>query len=94
MSCPYTPAQNGQDERKHQDITETGLTMLFHSHVPLRFWVDAFSTTAFIINQLPTPTFDGLSPFEILYNKFPLIPIFILLVALYFHTYVTMLLTN
>jgi histone deacetylase 1/2 len=71
MSCPYTPAQNGQDERKHQDITETSLTMLFHSHVPLRFWVDAFSTTAFIINQLPTPTFDGLSPFEILYNKSP-----------------------
>jgi hypothetical protein len=45
--------------------------MLFHSYVPLRFWVDAFSTTIFIINRLPIPTLDGLSPFEILYSKSP-----------------------
>jgi len=46
--------------------------MLFHSHVPLRFWVDAFSTAAFIINRLPIPTLDGLSPFELLYGKSPI----------------------
>jgi hypothetical protein len=57
---------NGHAERKHSNITETGLVMLFHSFVPLKFWVDAFSMTAFTINQLPTPTLDGLSPFELL----------------------------
>jgi len=46
--------------------------MLFHSHVPLRFWVDAFSTAAFIVNRLPTPTLDDLSPFELLYGKSPI----------------------
>jgi len=71
MSYPYTPAQNGLDERKHRHITETGLTILFHSYVPLRFWVDAFSTITFIINRLPTLTFDGLSSFKILYSKSP-----------------------
>ena len=35
MSCPYTLAQNGRAEQKHRHITEIGLAMLFHSHVPL-----------------------------------------------------------
>lgn len=69
MSCPYTPSQNGRAERKHIHITETGLAMLFHSHVPLKFWVDAFSTTTFIINCLPTPLLDNRSPFEVLFGK-------------------------
>jgi transposase InsO family protein len=43
MSCPYTPFQNGHVERKHCHITETDLALLFHSHVPLTHWVDAFS---------------------------------------------------
>ena len=46
--------------------------MLFHSHVPLKFLVDAFSTAAFTINQLPMPTLDGLSPFKLLYGKPPI----------------------
>ena len=72
FSCPYTPSQNGRAERKHRHLTETGLTMLFHSAVPLHFWVEAFSTAVFIINRLPTPVLNGKSPFEILYGKSPL----------------------
>jgi hypothetical protein len=69
FSCPYTPSQNGRAERKHRHITETSLTMLFHATVPLHFWVEAFSTTIFIINRLPTLVLNGTSPFEILYGK-------------------------
>jgi len=72
FSCPYTLSQNGRVKRKHRHITETGLTMLFHSTVPLHFWVEAFSTAVFTINRLPTPVLTGISPFEILYGKSPL----------------------
>ena len=71
FSCLYTPSQNGRAERKHRHITETSLTMLFHATVPLHFWVEAFSTTVFIINRLPTLVLNGTSPFEILYGKSP-----------------------
>lgn len=37
ISCPYTPQQNGRAERKHRHIVETGLAMLFHSHVPASY---------------------------------------------------------
>nr|CAN69282.1 hypothetical protein VITISV_023277 [Vitis vinifera] len=55
LSCPYSPAQNGCAERKHRHVTETGLALLFHSHTSPRFWVDAFSTAAYIINRLLVP---------------------------------------
>ena len=71
LSCPYTPAQNGRDERKHRHVTETGSTLLFHSHLSPRFWVDAFSTTTYIINRLPTPLLGGKSTFELLYGYSP-----------------------
>lgn len=40
-------------ERKHRHITETGLTMMFHSKVPQRLWAEAFSTAVYIIYSLP-----------------------------------------
>ena len=69
MSCSYTPSQNGRVERKHRHVTETSLALLFHSHVPPQHWIDAFSTTTYIINQLPMPILGGLSPFEVLSGK-------------------------
>ncbi|GJV61904.1 retrovirus-related pol polyprotein from transposon TNT 1-94 [Tanacetum coccineum] len=71
LSCPYTPQQNGRAERKHRHIVETGLAMLFHAHVPASYWVDAFSSAAYIINRLPTKVLDNHSPFELLYSRLP-----------------------
>uniref|UniRef100_A0A2N9I5H9 Integrase catalytic domain-containing protein n=1 Tax=Fagus sylvatica TaxID=28930 RepID=A0A2N9I5H9_FAGSY len=62
LSCPHTPAQNGRAERKHRHVTETGLALLFHSHTSPRFWVDAFSTAAYIINRLPTSLLGDMPP--------------------------------
>ncbi|GAB2285419.1 hypothetical protein Dimus_039704 [Dionaea muscipula] len=69
IACPYTPSQNGLAERKHRHITETGLTMMFHSHAPLLLWVESFSTTCYLINRLPSPVLSGKSPHELLYGK-------------------------
>ena len=55
LSCPYALAQNGRAKRKHYHVTEISLALLFHSYTSPRFWIDAFSTAAYIINRLPTP---------------------------------------
>ena len=72
LSCPYTPQQYGLAERKHRPIVELGLSMMFQSNVPQRFWVEAFYTASFLINLLPTTTLaTKCSPYEALNGKSP-----------------------
>jgi hypothetical protein len=35
--CPYTHQQNGSAECKHRHIVETGLALLAHASMPLKF---------------------------------------------------------
>jgi hypothetical protein len=70
-SCPYTSQQNDLAERKLRHILETGLTLLAHSHLSNRYWVDAFLTSVYLINRLPTPTLENESPFSKLHQKEP-----------------------
>lgn len=71
FSCPYTPQQNGRAERKHRHITETGLSMLFHAHAPVSYWIDVFTTDVYTIKRLPSPLLDNKSPFELLFVCVP-----------------------
>ncbi|KAF8394586.1 hypothetical protein HHK36_020800 [Tetracentron sinense] len=71
ISCPYTPEQNGRAERKHHHIVETSLTLMAHSRVPLSYWDDAFATTVFLINRMPTRILHNISPYEKLFQKSP-----------------------
>ena len=66
ISCPHTPQQNGLAERKHRHITELGLSMMFDSKMPLKYWVEAFFTATFLSNLLPT---SSLPNNQILYQK-------------------------
>ncbi|KAJ0016814.1 hypothetical protein Pint_10281 [Pistacia integerrima] len=45
-----------------------GLTLLAQSSIPKKFWVDAFLTSIFIINRLPTKVLNFSSPFECLFH--------------------------
>lgn len=54
VSCPHTSQQNGIAERKHRHIVETGIALLAHSSLPLRFWDEAFLTACYLINRMPT----------------------------------------
>lgn len=54
---------------KHRHITETGLTLLAQASMPLKFWWDAFLTSANLINGLPTDVLAGKSPMELLLKK-------------------------
>jgi hypothetical protein len=71
VSCPHTPQQNGVAEHKHRHIMEMGLSLLAQSHLSSLFWVDAFVTSVFIINRLPSSILGNVSPFFKLYNKGP-----------------------
>ncbi|KAI5336524.1 hypothetical protein L3X38_015792 [Prunus dulcis] len=48
-----------------------GLCLLAQSRLPSSFWVEAFSTAVFLINRLPTPQLDNLSPYEKLLHRPP-----------------------
>jgi hypothetical protein len=37
VSCPHTHQQNGSAERKHRHIVETGLALLAHASIPIKF---------------------------------------------------------
>ena len=71
LTCPYTSQQNGIAERKHRHIQETGLTLLAKSGLAQSYWVDAFLTSVFLINRMPTKVLHNLSPFFVLNKKIP-----------------------
>jgi hypothetical protein len=62
--CPHTHQQNDSAECKHRHIIETGLALLAHASMPLKFWDEAFLTATFFINHLPTPVLHHMSPIE------------------------------
>ncbi|KAL8170685.1 hypothetical protein V2J09_022489, partial [Rumex salicifolius] len=67
----YTPAQNGSAGRRNRVIVEKGLALLAHSHLPTKFWEQAFHTSVYLINYTITPILDHKSPFDKLYEKSP-----------------------
>ncbi|GFP84907.1 retrovirus-related pol polyprotein from transposon tnt 1-94 [Phtheirospermum japonicum] len=71
ISCPYTPQQNGLAERKHRHIVEKGLSLLSHSHLPIKYWDDAFTTAAYLINRLPSKITQHKCPHQLLRNQVP-----------------------
>lgn len=56
-------------ERKHRHIiVETGLSLMAHSSLSYKFWVDAFATAVFLINRLPTRTLGNVCSYEKLFQ--------------------------
>ena len=70
-SCPYTPQQNGVVERKNRYLLDVVRTLLLKSSVPSTFWVEALSTTVYLINRLPSRVLDFASPYYRLYHHHP-----------------------
>jgi hypothetical protein len=71
VSCPHAHQQNGSAERKHRHIVEVGLSLLPHAHMPLKFWDEAFLSTTFLINRIPSKVVKFETPLERLYHTKP-----------------------
>ena len=69
--CPHTHQQNGVAKRKHHHIVKTSLTLFAHAKMPFKFWYEAFTTSTFLINNMPLVAFHFMSSFERLYHKKP-----------------------
>ena len=70
-SCPYTPQQNGAAERKNRHLLDVIKTLLLESSFPSTFWVEALSTTVYLINRLPSRVLDFASPYYRIYHHHP-----------------------
>jgi histone deacetylase 1/2 len=71
VSCPHAHQQNGSAERKHRHIVEVGLTLLAHVGMPLKFWDEAFLTTTYLINILPSKVLNNDTPVHRLLGTHP-----------------------
>lgn len=69
ITCPHTSKQNGIVKTKHRHIMDIGLTLLSQATIVLNFWDGAFSISVYLINRLPTPVLQNLSPLEKLFGK-------------------------
>jgi len=69
QTCPHTSHQNGSIERKQRQIVETGLCLLSHASLPLKFWDHAFITAVYLINRLPTAALNFQIPYVLLFGN-------------------------
>ena len=67
-----TPELNGTSERKFRTLGERCLSMMLRAGLPTDFWWDAYETSNYITNRLPTRTKNGFkTPFEELNKQIP-----------------------
>ena len=52
-------------------MIEAARSVLFHAHLPLKFWAEAVSTVAYLRNRSPTSALGGKTPYELYHNKKP-----------------------
>ena len=69
--CVETPQQNGIVERKHQHILNVAHAISFQSHLPHNLWHLSIQQAIHIINRLPTPLLNNLTPYQMLHSTPP-----------------------
>ena len=63
-TIPNTPQQNGVSERMNRNLIEAVRSMIDNTKLPHRFWAEALSTVAYLINKSLTKTLVDKTPFE------------------------------
>jgi hypothetical protein len=72
-STPHSPQQNGVVERRNQMVMNTVRSILRARSMPGFFWGEAVHTVVYLLNRSPTASLDGLTSFQVLYWKKPLV---------------------
>lgn len=63
QTCVETPQQNSLVERKLQHLLNVATALRFQANLPLHFWKDCVLTTTYLINRLPSPSYNHLKVF-------------------------------
>ncbi|WVZ48804.1 LOW QUALITY PROTEIN: hypothetical protein U9M48_000211 [Paspalum notatum var. saurae] len=71
LTAPYTPQQNGVVERRNQTVMATARCMLKARNMPGTFWGEAVHTAVFVLNQSPTRSVAGKTPYEAWHGEKP-----------------------
>ena len=70
-SVPYTPQQNGVDERKNRSLKEMETFLLKEKYIPPYLWDKIFNCDSYIQNIVPHKSVIGAIPFEALLGHKP-----------------------
>lgn len=71
LTTPYSSAQNGVAERKNCSLQETTHALIKQAHLPLNYWGEAVTVSAYLHNQIPGNATAGRTPFELYYGTKP-----------------------
>ena len=69
-SIPYTPKQNGVDERKNRSLKEMETCLLHGKHLHL-IWDESINYASYLQNRVPHKSVVGVTPFEALHGYKP-----------------------
>jgi hypothetical protein len=67
FSRPDAHAQNGVAERKHRHMLKTARALMIAASLPPHFWVEAVSTSVYLIDLQPSAALQGGIPLERLF---------------------------
>jgi len=63
-SASYSPQQKGGVERRNQTMVAMARALLKHRGMPAKFWGEAVVTVVHLLNQSPTKSLLGKTPYE------------------------------
>ena len=62
---PYTPQHNGTAEKENRTILNLARSMLKTKNLPKKLWVEAVSTSVYLLNRCPTKRLEDKTPKEV-----------------------------
>jgi len=94
LTAPYTPEQNGVNERRNRSVMEMARFMLHEKELPTQFWAEAANMAVFLQNRLPTKALQNKTPFEAWYEYKPSLTFLKVLVVFVLHMFQRLSVTN
>lgn len=71
LTSPYTPQQNGVEERRNCSLLKMTRSILKAKQIPNYFWGEVVQHATYIINRIPTRALKESTPYEFYYNRKP-----------------------
>ncbi|KAI3498732.1 hypothetical protein L1887_09191 [Cichorium endivia] len=73
LTAPYSPQQNGVVERRNRTVLGVTRSLLKSMDVPDNLWGEAVRHAIQILNRVPTKGVVGMTPFEAMHRKKPIL---------------------